>query len=183
MVKLFKKIKNVIDKEEYVGKDKLDFIDVFKGSNDDKKEDDNYAYPILRSIAISIARKNNTLKTDFCRNSNRKGITYLGFNKYSIDVIEIKNKTYWIFQVLDGEISWIEYQNKRETSCDGNFTEDDLKYLRCLIDVNNGEYIYYPNVDKYTKRTIKNSNYIMEYPEYYSMKDKFKKAFEEDSDE
>ena len=69
------------------------------------------------------------MKTDFCRNSNNKGISYLSFTSYDIKPIEKDNKIYWLFQVLDGDISWIE------------FNDNDLKYLRCLIDVNTGDYI------------------------------------------
>lgn len=145
MIKLFERLLN---KEE-------DFDFPFD-LDDEEKEDANYSYPILRSKAIDIARENNTLKTDFCRNSGNRGISYLGFNTYKIDVIEKDNKTYWQFEVLDGYISWIEHNDNNITYCDGKFSDDDLKYLRCLIDVNTGDYIYFPDVEKYKERIVKN---------------------------
>ena len=182
MSSIINKIKEIIDKEDYVGDDKLDFIDFKDDLYEEKKDDDKYSYPILRSMAINIARKNCTLKTDFCRNSNNKGISYLGFTSYDIKPIEKDNKTYWLFQVLDGDISWIEFNDNNTTYCDGRLDDNDLKYLRCLIDVNTGDYIYYPNVKKYHKRNVKNKEGPLEYPEYTSKYETIHKIFEEDND-
>lgn len=148
MIKLFERLSN---KEDYIDEDYIDYFDL----DDEEKEDANYSYPILRSKAINIAKENNTLKTDFCRNSNNKGISYLGFNTYKIEIIEKGNKIYWQFTVLDGHISWIENTDSSTTYYDGKLSDNDLKYLRCLIDVNTGEYIYFPNVKKYIKRTVR----------------------------
>ena len=125
-----------------------------KKSEKEAGEDLKYNFPIKRSTAINIAQKNNTLKTDFCRNSNRKGISFLGFDNYTIDVIEKNEKKYWKFQVLSGDISWIEYDRNSETYCDGMLEKDDLKFLRCLINVESGDYIYFPDVKNYEERTV-----------------------------
>ena len=122
-----------------------------KKSKKEAEEDLKYNFPIKRSMAISIAQKNNTLKTDFCRNSDRKGISFLGFNNYTIDVIEKNEKKYWQFQVLSGDISWMDFET---IYCDGKLVEDDFKFLRCLIDTESGDYIYFPDVKNYEERTV-----------------------------
>ena len=125
-----------------------------KKSKKEAEEDLKYNFPIKRSMAISIAQKNNTLKTDFCRNSDRKGISFLGFNNYTIDVIEKNEKKYWQFQVLSGDISWMDFEKNETIYCDGKLVEDDFKFLRCLIDTESGDYIYYPDVKKYEERLV-----------------------------
>lgn len=119
------------------------------------EEDNKYSYPIKRSQAKEIANSSATLKSDFCANSQRNGISYLGFSTYSINIIEKDSKKYWQYEVLSGDISWIEHSKYGETYCDGCFSENDLELLRCLIDVETGDYIYYPKVDKYRNRTVK----------------------------
>ena len=125
-----------------------------KKSKKEAEEDLKYNFPIKRSMAISIAQKNNTLKTDFCRNSDRKGISFLGFDNYTIDVIEKNEKKYWQFQVLSGDISWMDFEKNETIYCDGKLVEDDFKFLRCLIDTESGDYIYYPDVKKYEERLV-----------------------------
>ena len=125
-----------------------------KKSEKEAGEDLKYNFPIKRSTAINIAQKNNTLKTDFCRNSDRKGISFLGFDNYTIDVIEKNEKKYWQFQVLSGDISWMDFEKNETIYCDGKLVEDDFKFLRCLIDTESGDYIYYPDVKKYEERLV-----------------------------
>lgn len=125
-----------------------------KKSKKEAEEDLKYNFPIKRSTAINIAQKNNTLKTDFCRNSDRKGISFLGFDNYTIDVIEKNEKKYWQFQVLSGDISWMDFEKNETIYCDGKLVEDDFKFLRCLIDTESGDYIYYPDVKKYEERLV-----------------------------
>ncbi len=157
MTSIYSKLKELfkLENDNIEDKEFLDFLDGLKVNDEDKDDDDNYPYPIKKSIAIEIARSPSTLKTDFCRNSNRSRITFLGFNSSKIDIIEKDGRKYFQYQVLDGDISWVEHTNDNITYCDGFFTDDDLKYLRCLIDVETGDYIYYPNVSEYKKRTIK----------------------------
>ena len=112
-----------------------------------EEEDSKYPYPIKKSKAEEIANRDDTLKTDFCRNSNRKSVTYLSFNDTSLEVIEKDGKKYWQYQVTEGDISWIEFGKHGNTFCDGWLGGDDFKWLRCLIDVETGEYIYYPQKD------------------------------------
>lgn len=111
---------------------------------DENIEDDNpYNFNISKSDAFYIANQNENLKTDYYR--RRKGnITYIGFNEKSIKLVSLNKKIYWQIQILDGEVSGIDYNGEYETCWDGFFSKSDLKKLRCLIDVDTGEYIYYP---------------------------------------
>ena len=120
------------------------------------EEDAKYNFPIKTSSARFIANKSETLKTDFCRNSNRKGISFLGFYEDAIELVEVNGKKYWQYRVLKGDISWIEHNDDGNTFCDGWLTDEDFKYLRCLIDVETGDYIYYPEVKEYKERVVKN---------------------------
>ena len=121
----------------------------------EEKEDAKYNYPIKRSMPIEISKKNNTLKTDFCRNSDREGISYLSFNEYTTDLVALNNKKYWQFQVYSGDISWISNEKNETIYNDGWLSDNDLKFLRCLVDTETGDYIYYPKVKKYKERTVK----------------------------
>lgn len=110
---------------------------------DEKQLDEKYNYPILRSEAFKIAIRNQNLKSDFCRNDKRD-ISYLSFDKWDIDIKKIDDNTYWKVQILKGDISWIKNENKCTTNFDGFLVEKDLKKLCCLINVETGEYKYFP---------------------------------------
>ena len=133
--KLFKKNECVFPMDV---EDEEDFFD-----SDMEEKDKEYNFPILRSQAIRIANQNENLKTDFCR--QYKGfVSFLGFDKKKMEVIEKEGRKYWQIQVLAGEISGINQRSKGEEYWDGFLSESDLGKLRCLIDVETGEYIYYP---------------------------------------
>ena len=52
-------------------------------------------------------------------------------------------KKYWQIQILDGDISGVDYDRKYGiTDWDGGFSDKDKKKLRCQIDAETGEYIY-----------------------------------------
>ena len=112
-------------------------------------------YKITEKEVEEIANSKDTLKTDFLRNSKRNGITYLKFEDYEIEKVEVNSKKYYQFQVVKGKISWMEKNNGNTTFYDGFFTEEDLKYLRCLIDKETKDYIYYPDLPYYKKRIVK----------------------------
>lgn len=140
-----------------IKEDEIDYDDLIVKKEIEEKieEDSKYDFPIKKSQAKAIAKKNNTLKTDFCRNSNRNGISFLSFNTYTTDLIEIESKKYWQFQVQSGDISWIIQKKHGTTYNDGYLSSNDLKFLRCLIDTESGDYIYYPNVQNYKERIVK----------------------------
>jgi hypothetical protein len=128
-----------------------DNIDDYLVDFDIKEKDKKYNFPILRSQAIEIADRNENLKTDFCRNSDRSNISFLCFSKWKINVVKLNGKKYWQIQILGGDVSGIEFLEDGTKYWDGHFLEKDLKLLRCLIDVENGEYIYYPDESKKMK--------------------------------
>ncbi len=179
MSDFFKKLKRIIKNDE-IDYDKLiERVDRREGVKPTflfgNEEDQKYPYPIKRSMAEEIARKSFTLKTDFCRNSKRENITFLGFDDYSIDIIEKEGKKYWQYQVFNGDISWIEKSRWGETFCDGKLCDEDLNYLRCLIDVETGDYTYYPDLKEYKERTLKyedifkkNESVIEKFPQFFS---------------
>lgn len=114
-----------------------------------EKLDKTNTYPISQYEAFQIANKNCNLKTDFYRNT-LKNISYLYFSNCDVDLKTINDKKYWQIKITDGEISWLEY-NEDETDsfnapifCDGYFGEDDFEKLQCLVDVETGEYTYFP---------------------------------------
>ena len=97
-------------------------------------------YNISKEEAFNIASESRNLKTDFVKNSNRKNVTFLTFGDKEIKLVNIKNKKYWQIQILDGEIS----QMYNDSFFDRYKKKEETKYLRCLVDANTGEYIYYP---------------------------------------
>lgn len=102
------------------------------------------SFPISKNKAFNIANIDENLKTDFYRNYGGD-ITFLSLNKYNIDLVKLEEKLYWQVQILNGDISGCGYYHGNITDWDGRFSKRDLKKLRCLIDVETGEYIYYPN--------------------------------------
>ena len=138
------------------------FSDYFGDYINQKKKyieefDKKYNYKIKYVDIINIVNYRLNLKTDFVRNSNRI-ITYISFNDYDIDVIDINNKKYYVVRVCSGDISGMD----GNMMWDGCLDEDDLKLLRCLIDVETGEYIYYPDNEDGDKvyNDIASGNYI-----------------------
>ena len=109
----------------------------------EQKRDNPYGFKISKSQAFKIANANENLKTDYYKRS-KKNITYLGFDEKDIKLKTLKGKKYWQIQILSGEVSSVEYGENYTNNLDGFFNKEDLKKLRCLIDVETGEYIYYP---------------------------------------
>ncbi len=97
--------------------------------------DDDEDYNVSSEDAYKIAKK--YLVKDFIKNSEIN-ITYIRFTKYKI---KLKDEKYWHIKIIECDMSWVE---KDGTLCDGIAEENELKKLQCLIDVNTGEYIYYP---------------------------------------
>ena len=113
-----------------------------------KEEDAKYNFPILRSKALEIANRDENLKTDYCRNTSRGNISYICFTDKKIEVVEIENKKYWQIQILSGDVSGMEVNRKESYNWDGWLGDKDLNLLRCLVDVETGEYIYYPLLER-----------------------------------
>ena len=120
-----------------------------------EEENRKYPYKINKKLAIEIANKDYTLKNDFLKNTNQNEISYVTFYDYITDIVERNKKKYWQIQVNKGKYTWVEINKKRVKHNERELNEDDFKILRCLIDVQNGDYIYYPNTEDYEERTVK----------------------------
>lgn len=106
-------------------------------------EKEDFSKPISKEDAFSIASEDNNLKSDFCR-AKKYSYTYISFDDADIDLIELKGKNYWQVQIKSGELSGTDYYKRDVIDWDGDIIEEDLPYLRCLIEVETGKYIYYP---------------------------------------
>lgn len=103
-----------------------------------------FQIPISEKDAFMIANLDENLKTDFCKNDNRN-ISYINFNNYNIDQITYNNELHWHIEITKGDISWID---DYETFSDGFLVDEDLKKLQCLININTGKYLYFPQYKK-----------------------------------
>ena len=123
---------------------------------DDKIEqlDKSSIYPISEYQAFQIANQNRNLKTDYKKNSG-KYIVDLDFSDFKIKLVDGDNKQkYWLVKITEGDFTeappFHDYDADDRmlfyttVSRRGYFDKKDLKKLQCLIDVNTGEYIYYP---------------------------------------
>ena len=143
-----------IDKEKNFNKDLYDIDDYIEEGDFywGEDADENYGLPISKGTAYEIATRNINLKSDFCR-AKKYLYTYLGFKKVKIDLIELDNKKYWQIQVLAGDTAGSDYDRKYDevTDWDGVLADEDFPLLRCLVDAETGEYIYYPDKERYKK--------------------------------
>jgi len=97
-------------------------------------------YPISPYQAFKIAEQDNNLKTNFFRLDSRY-ISYLSFDGCKVELVDgDNNRKYYLVKILKGEISWLD----DTTFYDGILCDNDFDLLQCLIDVETGEYIYYP---------------------------------------
>lgn len=139
---------NFIEKKLYDG--------VFYNIEDKIEQlDKSNIYPISQYQAFQIANKNCNLKTDYKKNAD-KCIVSLDFSDFKIDLINSNNKKkYWLIKITEGDYKYVTpYYDEEDDDDDILFRSDvsahrfldkkDLKKLQCLIDVNTGEYIYYP---------------------------------------
>lgn len=124
-------------------KNEFDISDYFMDMDLEKKKDKKYNYPILRSQAFEIINRDENLKSDFVKDDERN-ITFISFEKWDTKLVNIDNKKYWQVQILRGDVSWVGYEDDSVTNYDGVFIENDLKRLRAIVDVETGEYKYYP---------------------------------------
>lgn len=110
------------------------------------KLDKTSEYPISPYHAFKIAEQSNNLKSDYFRNAGRF-ISYLDFSNCKVELVDGDNgRKYWFVKITEGEFSSISTSEDdfSTTFVDGTLGKDDFKMLQCLIDVNTGEYIYYP---------------------------------------
>lgn len=124
--------------------EKIDF-EGFIGIDKTQKLPQTSEYRISPYEAFQIASKNENLKTDYFKRAS-EFISYLDFTDCKYELVDGDNgKKYWLIRITEGDISSIYTdENLNSTFADGNLTEEDSPKLQCLIDVETGEYIYFP---------------------------------------
>ena len=141
---LFNKIKELFDLD---GEGECNFTFDFDDDGETIKNIDDSQYKISQKEAFEIANLNQNLKSDFVRNVE-DGITYLSFKKYATDIKTINGKKYWNMKGLEADYSTVEEDGDCTIFSDGTYREEyskeELDKLNCLIDVDTGEYKYYP---------------------------------------
>lgn len=141
--KIEEEIKEEEEEESKGAKAISDLYNTIANSYNEEEEEDFFSKPISKEDALCIASMDNNLKSDFCR-AKKYGYTYICFDDADIELIELKGKNYWQVQIKSGELSGTDYYKRDIIDWDGDIAEKDLPYLRCLIEVETGKYIYYP---------------------------------------
>lgn len=112
-----------------------------------EQTDDDSSFKIKKSQAFDIADLDNNLKKDYYKNTKREGKVELLFNDNRVNLIKLDGRNYWCVQILDADLYGLQLEDSSldDDDDDANlFTTEDMKILRCLIDVETGEYVYYP---------------------------------------
>ncbi len=105
----------------------------------DKPQRKHYNYPITEYEALSIAKKE--LTKAYIEDCSSSIITYVSLFLEVINVIKYNNNNYYYIKATGGDISGAD----NDTSWDREVTKEECKKLKCLVDVNNGKYIYIGN--------------------------------------
>lgn len=146
--KFISKIRNLFNKNSDSDEESIDLLSILL--KDSVYElDDSDEYPISQYKAFCIANQPQNLKSDYCKLDDRR-ITYIDFTHCKVELIDYNNEQYWHIKIINGDVSWVKFDDDDEfntTFCDGPFLEDDFKKLQCLVNVNNGTYLYYPSAD------------------------------------
>ena len=108
-----------------------------------EREVDDSSFKIKKSQAFNIADLDENLKSDYYKNTKREGNITLLFNDNRVKLINLDGRKYWCVQILDADVNGITYVSEEEED-ENRFSTEDMKILRCLIDVETGEYVYYP---------------------------------------
>ena len=127
---LFSKFKGESQKREYSSNIDREYSDYFK--------DEDCPYAITPKMAEEIASKRSY--KDYVKKCKER---YTGFwvTDAAMDVVDIEDRKCYLYQVKEADIAW----RKNGDSYDGIVSPEGLKYLRCLVDVNTGDYKYYPD--------------------------------------
>ena len=135
---IFQKIRNIFNTDS--DDDYTDDTDYYLFESNIDKLEKTSQYAISPYKAFKIAEQDNNLKTDFFRIDSRY-ISYLSFDDCKVELVDgDNNRKYYLINITKGEVSWID----GETFYDGFLVDKDFDLLQCLIDVETGEYIYYP---------------------------------------
>lgn len=108
----------------------------------------SYKYSITEYEALKIAKKN--LTKEYIRILKNNDITYVSLYLKMTKIVEYNAKKYYYIKASGGEVSGIE----KDTYWDREITKEDYKKLRCLIDVDTGDYKYINERDVMWKNLI-----------------------------
>ena len=95
-----------------------------------------YNYPISEDEALDIA--NNKLTKEYMKDWNEGIPTYVSLFFDIDNIVTKKNRKYYHIKCTGGDISGVD----GGTLWDGEVSKTEAKKLQCLIDVENGKYIY-----------------------------------------
>lgn len=116
----------------------------FEPSKEEKKE---YSLPISESDAVKIAEAAENLRSDFAKNSPDSPTSY-SIRSEDVNTAIKDGKEYWLVQVTECMFGGCYEEGDALCFYDGEFNEEQLDNLRCLIEKETGAYIYYPRVRK-----------------------------------
>lgn len=135
---IFQKIRNIFNTDS--SDDYTDDTDYYMFNSNIDKLEKTSQYAISPYMAFKIAKQNDNLKTNFFRRDSRY-ISYLSFDDCKVELVDgDNNRKYYLVNITKGQVSWID----GETFYDGFLTKKDFALLQCLVDVETGEYFYYP---------------------------------------
>lgn len=113
------------------------------------EEDNKYHFKINKKMALRIALKTHKLLHSYCDIVDNNSYFSLEVFEKQVDYAEIEDKKYWLVQITSGilhavetHVIWDSFKDHNEYS-KKEIDDNDRKYLRCLINVETGEYIYF----------------------------------------
>ena len=112
------------------------------------EEDNRYHFRINKKMALRIALKTRNLLNSFCDITDNHYFSLEVFEK-QVDYIEIEDKKYWLVQITKGMLHSVETHVVYDSFDDINkffkkeIDDNDRKYLKCLVNVDTGKYIYF----------------------------------------
>ena len=142
-------------KKQYIDIKDINYINKYEEFT--KEENNKYKFKISKNKALKISLHNNELIKDYCKfikNYECESIEIL--EKY-VDLVSLNDKKYWFIQITKGILYGIENIFIFDSFEDDNkywkkkIDDEDREYLRCLIDIETGEYIYYYDIGKLIK--------------------------------
>lgn len=113
------------------------------------EEDNRYHFRINKKMALRIALKTHNLLHSYCNITNNNSYFSIEVFEKQVDYVEIEDKKYWLVQIVSGKLHSVETHLVYDSFDDINeyfekeIDDNDKKYLKCLVNVDNGEYIYF----------------------------------------
>ena len=112
------------------------------------EEDNRYHFRINKKMALRIALKTHKLLHNYCDIVDKYYFS-IEVHEKQVDYVEIEGKGYWLVQIVSGILHSVETHVVYDSFDDNNeffekkIDDNDIKYLKCLVNVDTGEYIYF----------------------------------------